>query len=558
MERLIRPENTTTRVRQEQRTERLLRPETIKIRIRKNQRKAMSVGIFYWIGILLLLCCSIFPYVGGLEGFTKDSSELWILTFLDPITALTEAKVVTSEVLMPAVVAIAYIASVAVSFICACVASTRLFRITKRNPTNKWGYNRATRAMRIMCKCFALIFFMTFAVTAIGVSVLDGKPTLFFYIAFAVALIFHFVGNVRASKISLFETVEDRFNPIEIRPNVVWGLSVVRNLLQFVFVLALVLLADKLGNTAPFYAIIDGGDLALIPAVLLGVLVFSLVAVAHATSTVEYKSLRKNAKGAKTCRICAIAIAILGVAGVVLTLITPELEQAGMTTFAIIAAIGVVWFLLECWFASIAAQRVKEAEGEFIVKEPVDKDELKAYKASKKAEKKAKKQAKKDAKKAKKQAKKDAKRAKKYGILVADKFSEPEEVTEENDFVNEEAEETYFNEDYVRQEPTHFVAGFLENPNFEEYEKNGGLQEELDYDENAALLREKWLNPANAVVEEIPAPDTRLLTAQQVRCPACNTVLYVRFGWTKARCSNCNQRFEMRRCSSTYNCLKED
>ena len=555
MERLIRPENITTRVREEQRTERLLRPEVIKIRIRKNQRKAMSIGIFYWIGILMLLCCAIFPYVGGLEGFTKDSSELWIITFIEPITALGEAKVVTYDVLMPAVVSILYIASVAISLIATIVASTRLFRITKRNPTNKWGYNRATRAMNIMRKCFALVFFMTFAVTAIGVSVLDGKPTLFFYIAFALALVFHFVGNYRASSISLFETLEDRFNPVEIRPNVARGLCVVRNLLQVVFILAIVLFADKLGNSAPFFAIIDGGDFALVPALLAGVLVVSLVAIAHATGTTDYKSLAVRTKGKKTCRFCAIVFAVLGLAGAVLTLVTPELDQTGVTSFAVIFAVGLVWFLLEGWFASIEAKRVKVAEGAFEVKE-VDKEEFKAYKKAKKADKKAKKQAKKDEKK----AKKDAKKAKKYALLYAEDNSENEEefeTMEEN--VPEVEEQSFFQDDYVRHEPSYFVAGFLETPNFEELEKTGETVQtkELDYDENAALLREKWLNE-NDDVAEVSTPDTRMLTAQQVRCPSCNTVLYVRFGWTKARCSNCNKRFEMKRCSSTYNYLKED
>ena len=559
MERLIRPENITTRVREEQRTERLLRPEVIKIRIRKTQRKAMSIGIFYWIGILMLLCCAIFPYVGGLEGFTKDSKELWIVTFIEPIMALGEAKVVTYDVLMPAVVSILYIASVAISLIATIVASTRLFRITKRNPTNKWGYNRATRAMNIMRKCFALVFFMTFAVTAIGVSVLDGKPTLFFYIAFALALLVHFIGNYRASSISLFETLEDRFNPVELRPNVARGLCVVRNLLQVAFILVIVLCADKLGNSGPFFAIIDGGDLALVPAVLLGVLVVSLVAIAHATSTADYKSLSLRTKGKKTCRFCAIAFAVLGLAGAVLTLVTPELDQAGITSFAVIFAVGVVWFLLECWFASIEAKRVKVAEGAFEVKD-VDKAEFKAHKKAKKAAKKAEKQAKKDEKKAMKQAKKEARKAKKYALLYAEDNSENEEDFETMEETLPEVEEqSLFQDDYVRYEPSYFVADFLETPNFEELEKKGETvqMKVFDYDENAALLREKWLNE-NDDVAEVSKPDTRMLTAQQVRCPSCNTVLYVRFGWTKARCSNCNKRFEMKRCSSSYNYLKND
>lgn len=524
----------------------------------------MFAGLFYWIGALALLCLSIFPYVGGLDGFSETNNELWILTFIDPIMALLNAKAVTSDVLMPAVVSILYVACVVVSFICVMVSTSRLFRITKRNPTNKWGYNRATRAMRVMGKCFALMFFMTFAIALIGVTVLDGKLTLFFYIAFAVALLFHLVVNFRACKVSLFETVEDRFNPIEKKPNVARGVSVIRNVWQMASIWLVFLLIDKLGNCAPFFQIIDGGELAIVPALLVGTLVFLLLAVANATSIAGYKVLKK--KKNKLCAFCALMIAILGLVGVVLTVITPELDQSGLTYFIVLAVAGAQWFIAERIFASIIAKRMILSQG------PYDEEKSKKeIKAEKKAEKKAKKDAKKAAKQAKKEAKKEKKANKKAGNkakAVAEEVLEPVEGTvfepveesEEDVLGFMENEEVSFGNEYVRYEPTYFVADFLETPDFEALEKkaNEDNAKALDYDENAAVLRDKWLTMSDFGGEEVPAPDTKMLTAQQVRCPSCNTVLYVRFGWTKATCSNCGKRFEMRRCSSAYNYLKNE
>lgn len=339
----------------------LTRPESIKTRIRKNQRRAISVGIFYWVAIFVLFCLSIFPYVSNLNGFSeKMNGELWVVTFIDPILALMSASAMTSDVLIPALLAIFYIFSVIAAFICIISATAKLARITKRNPTIKWGYNRAAISMKIMAKRFSFMYFMMLALTVIGVFTLDGKPTLFFYVAFAVSTLVHFIASFRRVKVSYFETTDDRFNPIERFSNVRRGLSVMRNACQLISIVAIVLFADAYGSCMPFFGILDGKEFAIMPALLFGVLVFLIPAIVHATSTREYNGFAKKKKGRGTCRVCAIVIALLGLAGVILTLVAPESEGANVMPLIGIFAVATVWFIIEQLFASSLAKDKKK------------------------------------------------------------------------------------------------------------------------------------------------------------------------------------------------------
>ena len=71
-------------------------------------------------------------------------------------------------------------------------------------------------------------------------------------------------------------------------------------------------------------------------------------------------------------------------------------------------------------------------------------------------------------------------------------------------------------------------------------------------DPELAELRKKWLAKYDDIADHAPIHDTRLLTEQQVHCPRCNTLLHVRFGWTKAKCSKCGAIFELRKRSQDY------
>lgn len=556
----------------------------------------MSVGIFYWVGILLLLCFSIFPYVGGLNGFeSAQNGELWIITFVKPITDLLNSSKMGSDVLLPALLGILYILYVVISFVTAIVGTTRLFRITKRNPTNKWGYNRATRAMRIMGKCFSLMFFMMVTLVALGVVLLDGRPTLFFYLAFAVALFFHFIGNFRGCKVSIFEMTEDRFNPIERKRTLTRKISLARNTLQMVCIWLVLLLIDKLApygvSVFSFFKILDGGqqslmDELLIPLLLLVALGALIATVAHATGSAEYSEYGEKAKGMKTCRNSAYVIAATGLLSAVLAVVA-GVDKAATIALLGIFFVGVQWIFAEQMFAALAVK-----QEEIVAKSPEAK--MTPVREKKVKEPKAKKQKGKNKIKNEKMVEELAAPG-----AVEELVPEVESVPEVEE-VSEKVEEEKVSEpvtEYVRRDPTYFVPDFLTTPNFgeeksaqpafsspvnstpafgspvsstpafgvienklpdflgaysemEKDDKEGVTEQETverETDEDLEALRKKWLGTYDSVADHAPVLDTRLLAEQQVHCPNCDALLHVRFGWVKAKCSKCGTIFELRK-----------
>ena len=499
----------------------LNRPEGIRTRIKRNQNRAVSVGIFYWVGIFLFLCFSIFPYLRNLNGFNEMNGELWLVTFMAPITALLSSSSMTSDVLIPAVVAILYVLMVISTLFGVISATAKLIRITKRNPTNKWGYNRAAISMKLMAKRFARAFFMMFALTVLGVFALDGKPTLFFYIAFGIALLVHFIANFRRVKVSYFEESDDRFNPVERRSNVRRGASVLRNAWQIISIVAIVLLADEVGSCAPFFGILDGQELAIMPALIFGILVFLLPAIAHATSTKEYNGFGEKKKGVKTCRRCAFMIALLGLAGTIMTVVAPATEDANILPIAGIFGVALFWFIMELILSPVKKEKKEKKE-----KEP--------------------------------RKKKEKKRKKAFEEFVSGVVAEEpveEKVEEKVQETEEEVEEGY----YLR-DPRYYVSDFLETPDLEAQKPLKEEEEDFtalltDSNEDSETLRNKWLNMEIGEVDETEPtlpPEKQLLSAQAVNCPFCETLLYVRFGCKKAKCSKCGTVFEMKKRPHRY------
>ncbi len=466
----------------------------------------MSVGVFYWFGIVLLFCFAIFPYVSELNGFNEMNGELWVLTFLTPLNSFLAGDM---DALMPTVVGVLYILNVAICLVCGIIATTRLFRVTKRNPSNKWGYNRAAKAMKVMSKCFALSFFAMLAFTAIAVSVLDGKPTLFFYLAFLVTVIIHFIGNIRGCKVSFFKITEDRFNPIEIKPTVRRKISFVRNAWQMVSIWLVILLTDRFGGSAPVFKILSGGEISfidglLLPALMLVVLGCLVVSIAHATGTVEYRALEQKKRGMKTCRNCALVIAVLALVAMVLAVISPAVSKTRIISLVGLFLVGVQWFFAERMFAIFWAK--KEAEEEFPDGKSVEE-------------------------------------------VIKEELAEEVEPLEMETVNFEE-----LSEQQVYYKPTDFVPDFFQTPNFDEkpeepkkkFDWEGELTE-IDFEADPEPLRNKWLTESVSEENDEETADTRLLTAQRVHCPCCNELLYVRFGWTKSKCSKCGTPFELKK-----------
>lgn len=369
----------------------LKQPETIKVRIKKNQRRASVVGFLYWVCTLALLVLCIFPFVGNFTGYSTDE-HVWVVSFLAPILAMTKASSLTASVLLNAVASIFYALLLVVALINFIISTTRLFRITKKNPTNKWGYNRASKAMKTMGKAFSRLFFWAVAVT-FGVLLLgDGSFTLFFYIALAVGLLGHYVGNFAGCKVSFFKMTEDRFQPIEMKRTEGRKISLLRNTWQFVSIFLIVILMDKFGlMLGSVFKLAETGAMAtimannlldglVIPVILLLILVCLLVCLRHATGMTEYNEYGAKARGMKTCRIFGTAIAVLALIGAVVVLLVPAGTVVPKWAFFAIFAIAFQWVGAENMFLELSKKQ-EETEEKEEEKPAKEKKEKKAKKS---------------------------------------------------------------------------------------------------------------------------------------------------------------------------------
>ncbi len=565
-------------------------PENIQVRIRKNQSRASAVGITYWMAAIVLFVLSIFPYVGSFTGYGIDG-HLWSVSFLDPLLALFSAKTMTGEVILHGVASILYACLLVFTLINFIIATTRLFRITKKNPTNKLGYNRASKGAKTLGKAFARMFFWMLTVTVSVLLLGDGSFTLFFYIAFAVALLCHFVCNFVACKISYFQATEDRFKPIERVRTEGRVICVLRNAWQFVSIILIVVFMDKFGlmlgsvfNLADAQAsatimqnnLFDG---VVIPVILLMILVCLIVCIRHATGVTEYHEFGLKARGMKTCRIFATAIAILALVGAVVVLLVPEGTVVPKWAFFAIFAVAAQWVGAENMFAELSKKVEDEESVAEEEKEPETKKEKKSRRKLEKIEK-AKKKLERKEKLARILNDEDAD----YELPVYDESMEESPVTTGEETVVSETpiEETVVSTPVVEtktvvdelptvdETPTvdgvdgvvavvtdasageAVTAEIVETETVEESAEAEEPREPVvmlseEEIEERRTLKNKWINMAldpDMVVEE---PQATMKEKQLVYCPNCNKKLSVKFGTEVAKCPACESMFVLRK-----------
>lgn len=543
----------------------VVKPENIQVRIRKNQSRASAVGITYWVASIVLFVLSIFPYVGNMTGFEYNGS-LWLITCFDPILGLASGAM-TGKSLLLAVSSVLYLCLLVFTLCNFIIATTRLFRITKKNPTSKLGYNRATKGVKTMGKAFGRMFFwmlaFTFAVLLLG----DGSFTLFFYVAFATALLFHFICNFSACKISYFQATEDRFRPIEkVRTEGRW-ICVIRNAWQFVSIILIVIFMDKFGVTlGSLFNIIDPKasagllDGIVLPAILFLTLVCLIVCIRHATGVTEYNEYGVKGRGMKTCRIFATAIAVLALVGELVVLIVPEGTVVPKWAFLAIFAVAVQWVVAENMFLELSKKK-EELEAEEETQQDTKED--------------------KKAKKAKRKEKKLRDKERLARILADDETLLPDETSEETpaETVEETAETTNeavetietVEEPVVESEteaesvatetvdevPDDVVGVIVDEVDgaVTAAEVVGETQEETPEEPKVVLtpeeiaervaLKNKWIQMASMTeVEEEPVT---VREEQLVYCPTCNKKLSVKFGTEVAKCPACATMFVLKK-----------
>lgn len=566
--------------------------ESIQYRIKKNQNRAFFVGIIYWLATLALTVLSVFPYVGQFTGYGTDG-RVWIVSCLDPILALTSG-VLTGKAVLHAIVSIVYLLTFVFTVWNFIITTCKLFRITKKNPTNRHGYNRASAAMRAMSKRYARSFF--WAVTSAVAIVLlgDGSFTLFFYIALALGLFFHFLGNLIGCKVSYFKTTEDKFHPEEIKRGFSRKLFALRNVVQFVAIAVIVVLMDRFGLlVGTLFNIVETGAMAsimqnnlldglVLPVILFLIMVCLIVCIRHATGITEYNSRGMKGKGMKTCRVFAALIAILALVGTVVVLLVPEGTIVPKWAFLGIFAIALLWAISEYM---VVALLLSEEEKELTAKEE--------KRLAKKAEKKAKKEEKRKAKLAKKAKNKgdfedeeeNEETEQKEELeaseetcetanveekaYVAEEVSETSEIVEESkpldaptnsskslDELLDEVEEVLDEVEDVKEPQAEEAVEAVETTETSEgTEETEEVEEsvvEEPYDDGLSEterkyrneLKQKWMNMATVVFEEPSYGDEE--RDKTVNCPCCQRKLRVKFGTDVAKCPACQNMFVLK------------
>ena len=551
-------------------------PDNIQFRIRRNQSRASTVGITYWLATIVLFVLSVFPYVGNMTGYAEDG-HLWVVSFISPLLALGKGAM-TGAALVNAVASILYALLLVFTIGNFTIATTRLFRITKKNPTNKLGYNRASKGTKTMGKAYARMFFWMVTVAVSALLLTDGSFTLFFYIAFAFALIFHFGCNFSACKISYFQTTDDRFRPIERIRTEGRAICLLRNAWQFVSIALIIIFMDKFGLTlGSLFDIADANksatlfannllDGVVLPAILFMVLVCVIVCIRHATGTTEYNEYGTKGRGMKTCRIFATAIAVLAIVGELVVLIAPEGTSIPKWAFLAIFAVAMQWVVAENMFFELSKKKEELEAEELAELEEVEKQkQAKQDKLTKKAQK--------AEEKAKKDEKKRLKKQRLERILddsdeLTPALAETEEPVDELvdvETTNETTEQIVATEENVNvetvateetqasAEPVQTVEETKETVEETEFESFVTQVKKLKFPSKDQVervaLKKKWMAMASQKDEE--ESKVSLDGKKLVYCPCCNQKLSVKLTTEVALCPTCKTKFRVKKVQAT-------
>ena len=532
--------------------------ESIQYRIKKNQNRAFFVGLIYWFATLALTVLSVFPYVGQFTGYGTDG-RVWIVSCVDPVLALMGGTL-TGKVVLHAIVSIVYLLTFVFTVWNFIVTTCKLFRITKKNPTNRHGYNRASAAMRAMSKRYARSFFWAFTSAVAIVLLGDGSFTLFFYIALALGLFFHFLGNLIGCKVSYFKTTDDKFHPEEIKRGFSRKLFALRNVVQFVAIAVIVVLMDRFGLlVGTLFNIVETGAMAsimqnnlldglVLPVILFLIMVCLIVCIRHATGITEYNSRGMKGKGMKTCRIFATVIAVLALIGAVVVLLVPEGTIVPKWAFLGIFAIALLWAISEYM---VVALLLGEEEKKVVAEGDLDnkKETVEETEETERQE------------QTEVTQENDVEEVSETSEVVeeveeSNPLDAPKEESEKSlDELLDEVEETLDEVEGEKKSQTEETVDAeekvdevetteeVEEPVVEEEPYDDGLSETERKYRNE--LKQKWMDMATVEFEE-PSYGDDEERDKTVNCPCCQRKLRVKFGTDVAKCPACQNMFVLK------------
>lgn len=330
--------------------------EMTRKRIKKVQSKAKFAGWLYLLGTIamaVLACLSVVQ----VEGHQFWAEKLSIGNFLEPIKSLKNVGVSVDLI-----VSVLYLFVLLAVIINVLKCWGKLSRLTKRSAVK---LNRNRDAMERMGKIFSgsfavvVIFHFLFFVLLQGV-----KLNMFGYVALAAGVFIHLLAGIVEGKVGKFDnqaSIEEHKRET--------GLFVyfVRNFLQIAAVVGIIYFFVKGSTISTHVPALLKGDMAALTGDIMVLVSFALQIVAvisimvlikHATATTEFNFWGIDGPGMKNYRVFSFFtfIAAAGIFAVGM-LNLPEGEKTDWT-FAIVAAIALVIFVLDC----IMKSRRKKAE----------------------------------------------------------------------------------------------------------------------------------------------------------------------------------------------------
>ena len=350
------------------------RGSALRKRVKKVHAKAKFVGVFYLLGALALtgIACMPMMQIGG--------EDFWALNFWKPFKNLFNDARSWHALIVSALYGLALFVSLINIFRC----FGKLGWLTKRSSRYVNGFNRNMRAMEKMGKVFSgtfatiinafLLIYMLESYAWAGLQIVE--LTLWAYVFFATGVFIHFLCGLIGGTVSYFNVGGGTGEVTEEKRSCGLFVYFFRNLVQLAATAAIVWLFMKKCVLGVFIDLalvpanpFTGMDLVkqILPVALQAVILLCLfVLVKHATSSTEFNRLGIEGAGMKNYRVFSfiLFLAAGGIFGIEYFVLKVKPAQWSDWSYAIIAGIAFVAFLMDCIFKSKTKDEEQEVEEE--------------------------------------------------------------------------------------------------------------------------------------------------------------------------------------------------
>lgn len=346
----------------------------LKKRVKKVHSKAKFVGSLYTLGAIAMLVLVCLPLI-KLNGI-----DLWIVNFWNPILDAFNAD---KRNLLALIIAVFYALAVFVCLINLFKCFGKFGWLTKRSLRYVNGSQRNKNAMEKIGKYFSSSFAAVLILFLEIYLVLPAANTVTFtmyaYVFLAVGLAIHLLAGLISGTVSNFNTQNVGGHVEEEKREVGMFVYFFRNIIQIAAVVGIVwyfvkenaiatIVANGLAGKNPFT-----GDLVkdVLPLALQLALVLCLIVmIKHATAPTEFNLHGIYGKGMKKFRVFAFFTTLVSGGIFAIDFFVKKVNPISYT-YAIIAGIAFVAFLIDCIFKS----RAKE-EDENVVMESTQVDSM--------------------------------------------------------------------------------------------------------------------------------------------------------------------------------------